>query len=83
MPLRSDAVLGAGRRRDLAESQVSRSMDHKYFRTREYQKERERQRQENGEKDDAYVYNPQDYTFESIIRIFITKMNGGRLSLFL
>ena len=53
-------------------------MDHKYFRTREYQKERERQEQENGEKDDTYVYNPQDYTFESIIRIFVTKMNGGR-----
>ena len=47
---------------------VTRSMDHKYFRNRDYQITK---------KEEMYVYNPVDYTFESIIRIFITKMNGG------
>ena len=55
-------------------------MDHKYFRAREYQKEKEHSGQDGAEKEDAYVYNPQDYTFESIISIFITKMNGGWFS---
>lgn len=59
---------------------VTRSMDHKYFRNRDYQITKEQDQSESTstkKKEEMYVYNPVDYTFESIIRIFITKMNGG------
>ena len=59
---------------------VTRSMDHKYFRNRDYQITKEQGQSENGstkKNEEVYVYNPIDYTFESVIRIFITKMNGG------
>ena len=57
-------------------------MDSKYLRNREYQKMKEQQSATEGDgknkkKDEVYVYNPTDYTFENVIRIFITKMNGG------
>ena len=60
-----------------------RSMDSKYLRNREYQKAKEQQEEleKDGKKkrrEEVYIYNPSDYSFESVIRIFITKMNGGR-----
>lgn len=59
---------------------VTRSMDHKYFRNRDYQITKGQDQSENPSnkrKEEVYIYNPSDYTFESVIRIFITKMNGG------
>ena len=59
---------------------VTRSMDHKYFRNRDYQITKGQDQSENPsnkKKEEVYIYNPSDYTFESVIRIFITKMNGG------
>lgn len=54
-------------------------MDRKFYRKSNYMEQHEQQLTETKkeEKEEVYVYNPSDYSFENVIRIFITKMNGG------
>lgn len=54
-------------------------MDRKFYRKSNYMEQHEQQLTESKkeEKEEVYVYNPSDYSFENVIRIFITKMNGG------
>ena len=58
-------------------------MDRKYYRKSTYMKEQEETQQptepkKEEKKEEQYVYNPSDYSFENVIKIFITKMNGGK-----
>ena len=58
-------------------------MDRKYYRKSTYMKEQEETQQPTEPKkeektEEQYVYNPSDYSFENVIKIFITKMNSGK-----
>ena len=57
--------------------QILRSVDRKYFKKNQYMESHasETASAEKEEKKDGYVYNPNEYSFESILKILMTKMS--------
>ena len=57
--------------------QILRSVDRKYFKKNQYMESHasEMPATEKEEKKEEYVYNPNEYSFESILKILLTKMS--------
>ena len=61
--------------------QILRSVDRKYFKKNQYMESHASEGAEPEKKEEGWVYNPMEYTFENILKILLSKMSvSGRLS---
>lgn len=61
--------------------QILRSVDRKYFKKNQYMESHASEGAEPEKKEEGWVYNPMEYTFENILKILLSKMSvSGRVS---
>lgn len=60
--------------------QILRSVDRKYFKKNQYMENHANEDAEPEKKEEKWVYNPMEYTFENILKILLSKMSVSRTS---